>query len=513
MGVRFFDNVAITGLSASGTTDANGTWNTSVDLGSFVTIPDGATGVILRVVNSDSSQRWAGVRTPGKTAIEWQIDTFANGVYDVICQTGAGNTIDLYCENATFVTFRVVGVTDPDWVFHDIDGSRPSVTSTASNWQSRTFSGAEDGALAVLTSTTVQGWRPTGASTNTTYAMSGFKLMKLNETKSLQLNVGTSVTAIASIVGGVTFSDWLTERQAVTFDSTWRDASMSASGSAGVMVHADKSGTGHRWDFRENGSAYTTNHTGTSPYTSFFTKVSEAGAFEYSAETGGNGTLYLFAKFADFTEPGPATAIDSLVGGSTTSQYQLKTANVSGFTETLLTGTLGASTLLDVVDNEDGTVTFRPAGDLASGTYTLTLTATTESATLDDVVHTQTHELTAPSFPVNTLSIFNQQGWAEADEDVYWTGQVLPAELSFIAPATDWSDVDASLPVSDYLQAQEGYTGEVVLTFNRIYRNGDTSGWSVTIEVVDGVIVGVYQTIAQTRSQTRTQTRKQTEWF
>lgn len=209
---------------------------------------------------------------------------------------------------------------------------------------------------------------------------------------------------------------------------------------------------------------------------------------------------------------GPTTAITDLDDGNTTSQYQLKTANVTGFTETIVSGTLDVTPLLDIVDNEDGTVSFRAPGSLSSGTYDLTLNGSTETATLTGVVHTQTHAIPAPMFPVDTLSIWNGQGWAESDDDVYWYGPALPAELSFIGPVSGWSDADTSGALSNYVQASPGYTGTLYLTFNRIYSDGSTAGWTVEVVVEDGVIVSVGQTASQTRLQTRMQATPQTFW-
>lgn len=215
----------------------------------------------------------------------------------------------------------------------------------------------------------------------------------------------------------------------------------------------------------------------------------------------------------DYVGPvGPTATITDLDGGNTTSQYQLKTANVTGFTETIVSGTLDVTPLLDVVDNEDGTVSFRAPGNLSSGTYDLTLNGSTETATLTGVVHTQTHAIPAPTFPVDTLSVWNGQGWTESDEDVYWYGPALPAELSFIGPVSGWNDADTSAALSTYMHASPGYTGTLYLTFNRIYSDGTTAGWTVEVVVEDGVIVDVGQVKPQTRSQVRLQVVPQTFW-
>src|SRR3990172_7235415 len=90
----------ITGLSASGTTDDLGTWNEDIDLDSFVTVPGGATGVILNISNTNSSTRWLGVRRPGDTT-DIFLQDIARDLRWQICPLGAGNTIDLYTENAS----------------------------------------------------------------------------------------------------------------------------------------------------------------------------------------------------------------------------------------------------------------------------------------------------------------------------------------------------------------------------------------------------------------------------
>ena len=128
----------ITGLAASGTTDDLGSWNEDVDLDSFVTVPSGATAVILTLVNDSSSSRFMGVRTPAKTTAVYHLDQTGDTQREFFVPLGAGNTIDIYCEEVATSYFVILGFTSDAWTFFDIDATLPVMPTTGGTLQTIT---------------------------------------------------------------------------------------------------------------------------------------------------------------------------------------------------------------------------------------------------------------------------------------------------------------------------------------------------------------------------------------
>ena len=306
MGIRAFDNVRITGLTASGAVDGSGTWNTAVDISPFVTIPAGATAVILRIYNASASAQWAGVRTPGKTTAELHIDFPGYDVRDIVVPFVPGQTtLDLYCENATNIEFRVVGVTDSRWHFFDIDGPRPTVLSTGATWASRTISEAADGAVAAIIQNAR--WRPVGATGEIVNPPTGTALVQLDGSKAVELNTGQAVPLIGYVDGGVTFPAHLSAQITATLDGTWRLSDQASAGSAIAHIAVDKASAGTHVDFRKVGSAYTSVATGSAYDEYFYTALDASGQFEYLGESGTTATMYVTAYVEDFQVASGAT--------------------------------------------------------------------------------------------------------------------------------------------------------------------------------------------------------------
>lgn len=179
---------------------------------------------------------------------------------------------------------------------------------------------------------------------------------------------------------------------------------------------------------------------------------------------------------------GPATITD-LDGGNTTAQYQSKTANVTGFTGPVTSGTLAGVALLSVIDNEDGTVDFRAPGSVASGTRTLVLTDGTDSPELE-VTHTQTHAYAAPA-TVDTNSLFYGQA--------YEAGSYFRIVTDFAHITIDYAAVDTAGTWGDDLndigQAEPGYTGADSATLEMLYIDGTTEQWVVSVMVGEESII------------------------
>lgn len=389
MGIRTYDSVQITGLSASGTTDSSGSWNTSVDLDSFVTVPSGATGVVLLLNNGNSSPRWCGVRTPGKTTAQILKDmTASERGTTVFCQLGTGNTIDLYCENATDVTFRIVGVTDYRWNYLDID-SPTTISSTGSTWASRTLSVTSGSIAAVVDMAGL--WRPSGETTSigSNSTATGHTLVKLNGSLQAEFNTGNNRRIIAEISGGINWNSWLAVNETPTFNSTWNTSGLSSSGKTAAIIQNSKTGTAVAYGFRRTGSSLTAS-AGSSPDEFFVAPLNGSGQFDVWAETGGSGeTNYVHAWTNDFADNAP-TLSSPTPSGTLGTQGQA----TLGATSTQSTGTFHS-----VVSSTQGDITGITAAQILAEQYAGGGAATFADAS---AVSDTTPEVTVTGLSANT---------------------------------------------------------------------------------------------------------------
>lgn len=309
MGVRSYDNVQITGLSDSGTADNLGAWNTSVDLDTFVTIPAGATGVILRIDNTGGSPRWAGVRTPGKTNAEYLNDTSVQISIVIIAKLGPGNTIDLYQELGTSVKFYILGVTDSRWTFTDID-TRSVLDITAASFASYTLSPPAGQSIVVLNGNgSTCGWRPYGSASSISASI-GTMVGQLDGSNRIDLRAGNTtsdMSYIAWVSGGVNFmSPFDGTAEEVTADSAWHTSSYAAPGKSMALLKKFASAEDTiAASFRKAGSSFNVTATGSSFYEWLWVPLNESGQFDYWVETGLVDTTYnVMATFDDFQSVG-----------------------------------------------------------------------------------------------------------------------------------------------------------------------------------------------------------------
>ena len=389
------DHVAITGLAASGTVDGIGTWNTSVDLDTFTTVPAGATAAIIDVYNTSSSQRWAGVRTPGKTAAVLLEDKASDDHGPVVVPLGAGNTVDFYAENTTTVKFFIVGFLGSEWTWFDIDGTPETITSTSSAWADRTVSGVASGTTSICIDGLFK-WRPFGETTDVGVYVDNYQLVKLDGSKRVSFNSSADRTVRGYAASGVTWNAWLGTTLSYTADSTWRLSAVSSAGKALAIIAVGKSVGSSSLSFRQKGSTFDTRDANTFPE-AHFAPLDAGGEFEYNIETGTTGTAYVHAWLDAATagptitdvntdealSPGETATITGTGFGATQGAGGVKLTQEAGALESALTGitwggdtsitgtvalgglSYGATTSLVVTDNAAATgsiaVTFVPA--------------------------------------------------------------------------------------------------------------------------------------------------------
>lgn len=293
----------ITGLSTSGTADSAGTWNTGVDLDSFVTVPSGATGVIVAIQNTSSSLRWAGLRTTGKTTPVLLADFQINSaIQHRIVPLGAGNQIDLYLEGAT-VTFYILGFTASDFTFFDIDGTLPSIASTSGVTSTVAAPADVTGAVAILTHNFVGGWSPTGEvaliATTAGSASPNSLLMQVDGSRELRLNTNATTSILGYTTAGVTWNAWLGNAEDVTADGTWRDGE--SSNGAAKLAHIQWTGFSAAQGFsvREDGVTTPSGAPLVAYGMGFYAPLSSLGAYEYLAESTFTGSPYVVAWLSE----------------------------------------------------------------------------------------------------------------------------------------------------------------------------------------------------------------------
>lgn len=315
MGIRSYDHTRITGLSNSGVTDASGTWNEDVNIGSFVSVPAGATGVVLVIEHNGGSNRYIGLRTPGKTQTQFLADVGAQTGIMQVCPLGPNNTIDIYVRDAAVTYIWIVGVTDSRWQFVDADNP-VLVTGMTSAFTTKTISSAPDGTVGVLLSSTTGntiGWRATGLS-NSVAGGIGRCVAKLNGSKQVDLRESASsdISVRAYISGGVNFdANYPPATDTCTADGTWRTSTIVHAGKS--MANIKRSAISEdtiNTSTRRNGSSYAPlSSTNSTFYEWMWVPLSSpAGEFQYRMESGATDTvIYDFAWFDDFQSGVPQT--------------------------------------------------------------------------------------------------------------------------------------------------------------------------------------------------------------
>lgn len=199
-----------------------------------------------------------------------------------------------------------------------------------------------------------------------------------------------------------------------------------------------------------------------------------------SAITGGSACEYA-AGFASFTAAGAASPdIVDIDTDNSVNQYQQAVVNVSNFTETITSATLGGQACtISENDPADDQITVRVPGGLATGSYDLVISGATETDTLTGVSYTQTHEFTAPYEPVDSNSLFNGQSLTE---DSYFRIVSGPANGTLDTATAEASSLWGN-DVADIYTPNEGFSGDDPVTLEILYSDATTAQWVATITV------------------------------
>lgn len=319
MGVKLYDNQAITGLTLSGTTDGTGDWNT-VDLGSqLVGLPSDATGVLLRVGHEiPTAGYWAGVRTTGKTTPVYHalLAIRSQKYFFVPFQEGTKN-IDFYLQNSAIV-FNVVAALDATWHFFDIDAGLQNITGSGSTstYVARTATGCPANSVVIMDGVRA---RPVGATGAIANAPVGMQVIPLDAEGQFEIATTQNTNKIYGYCdsSNTAFSSWMGATEDYTADNTWRTANFTASaGKKLLAVFVDRSTGSLDIQLRATGSTYTRSAVLASDNYGY-SGVNAAGKFDYLIESTTTGPMYIVAQFSDYeTYAVSISSIDRLVAGS-----------------------------------------------------------------------------------------------------------------------------------------------------------------------------------------------------
>lgn len=313
MGIKRYDQQLVTGVAISGTTDNLGAWSSANLAPQLTSLPASSKGVLVKVLNTTSSPRWAGIRTNGKTNPEFLLDIPANSVYFYFIPFPSANKIIDFYKESESVEFRIIGALDGTFEFFNIDGVRPTIASTSGVLATRNISSCPEDATVITTGVK---WCPQSETTTFANTVGGQQLIKVDSNKDVKINTSGTPTIIGYTTGDAGWLPWLATTEAYTADSTWRTAAGTQTGKTILFVGIDKSTTTNDFDFRSTGSAYNPTVTGSAFDENFYTDLSASGGWDYAAETGSTGSMYLMAAIGDYEAVGVSiTDIDQFIAG------------------------------------------------------------------------------------------------------------------------------------------------------------------------------------------------------
>ncbi|MDP4546496.1 hypothetical protein [Marinobacter sp. MDS2] len=379
MSIVGVDYTEITGLTATGATDGSGAWNTGIDLASFG-VAAGATGAIILIENTSSSNRWVGLRDNGKANAHIHQDALGRYSYPSFVSL-TGGLVDLYFEAG--VRFFVLAYTDSDFIPFDVDGALPTQAHVAGVEQLTVANASVPLSATLIIGKGQNTWAPAeaGGALSRPYNSAGIHLTPLNEANEFYSTDSISGTILGYDTSPVTALPGTAV--SVTSDGLWADANVSFPGASFVFGWGETSASDTKIELRAKGSAWTPNNDGgriksstTSPFMS--TPVNAAGEFETYVEAGDASPQILLFGYTGDPVPTPTVTLsaDLQPGASFTLTYSdYDSAPVSPVTITDSNGNsiTVAVTISDTVDGSSkhgGTATGTMPALPSSGTAT-----------------------------------------------------------------------------------------------------------------------------------------------
>lgn len=203
--------------------------------------------------------------------------------------------------------------------------------------------------------------------------------------------------------------------------------------------------------------------------------------YQYSTGSGGDP--------APSSAPSSAPTISAIDGDNAVNQYQLVNIDVSGFTESISSVTIGGVAVASIPDNDpaDNVIQVRmPGSGLTTGTYDVVVSGATETDTISGISYTQTHPYTSPYGLVDSNSLFAGQSITEGTYHRIVTG---PTNGTLDAATAESQSLWGN-DVDDIYTPNEGFTGDDSMTLEVLYSDGTTAQWISTITVSEPDTVG-----------------------
>ena len=176
-----------------------------------------------------------------------------------------------------------------------------------------------------------------------------------------------------------------------------------------------------------------------------------------------------------------APAVLAVDSDNAVDQYQLVLVDVSGFTETITSVTLGGEAC-DIAENDptDDLIQVRMPGNLATGTYSLIVSGATETATISGISYTKTHPYTSPVGAVDSNSLFSSPVLITAG--TYHRIVSGPSNGTLDVATAEAQGLWAN-DVADIYTPDAGFTGDDVVVIEVLFDDGTTDTINATITV------------------------------
>lgn len=197
-----------------------------------------------------------------------------------------------------------------------------------------------------------------------------------------------------------------------------------------------------------------------------------------------SGAVTSDADAAPVTYSSSVPSITNIDTDNAVNQYQQAVVNVSDFTETITSVTLGGVACAIPENNPtDEEITIGVPGSLTTGTYDLVISGSSETDTLEGVSYTQTHARPAFDGLVDSNSILSGQSYTANTYFRFVTSFSNGTLDTAAGDAAEWAG-----DIADYYTPDEGFTGDDTVSIQFLYSDGTTSATvGVTVTVASPV--------------------------
>ena len=252
-----YDYVQLTQTTYSGTADGTGTWETITPADDMGVLPAGTTTLLILAKQIESSARWCGLRSTGKTNPVSLFD-FTRKDIPFFVPLGTNDQIDLYAENSNVKFYVVASFTDDELVMFDVDGTLPTTPDTGSTYSLTTISGVPSTASGVVVNDnggTFGSGDPLTSTSGSSSAYGSQIVLQDSSTGNVYIWTYDPFPVHGYFKEGVVINDF---QNAFTLsaNSTWETVSVANPGKDFVIMEAIPASSGNGFAVREVGSTF-----------------------------------------------------------------------------------------------------------------------------------------------------------------------------------------------------------------------------------------------------------------